>query len=92
MKDEVGPSVGAWLRSLCAAEFHLRARTGEPLRKIAEDYGFRHQTDFRAEYKRWYKVSPRDYLKEFRKANPGVKKIYHNERKARKEGDFFHRE
>jgi AraC-like DNA-binding protein len=73
VKDEAGPSVGQWLRSLRAAEFRFRVRIGETLRKLAEDFGFKHRTDFTVEFRRWYKVSPRDYFKDFQKANPGVK-------------------
>lgn len=71
VRDELCQSVGTWLRSLRAVEFRFRVRTGEPVHKLAEDYDFQHPTDFSAEFKRWYGASPRDYLKDFQKANPG---------------------
>jgi AraC-like DNA-binding protein len=71
VRDGLCQPVGTWLRSLRAVEFRFRVRTGEPIHKLAEDYDFQHPTDFSAEFKRWYQVTPRDYLKDFREANPG---------------------
>ena len=41
-------------RRMRAAEFRFQVRAGEPIRKLAEDYVFRHPTDFSAEFKHWY--------------------------------------
>jgi AraC-like DNA-binding protein len=71
VRDELGPSVGAWLRSLRAVEFRFRVREGEPVHKLAADYHFKHQTDFTVEFKRYYNVSPRRYQNDWRQANAG---------------------
>ena len=73
VRDELCQSAGVWLRSLRAVEMRFRVRTGEAAGKLAAGYGFQHPTDFTAEFRRWHKVSPRDYLKDVQKANPGVK-------------------
>jgi AraC-like DNA-binding protein len=72
VQEDVGRSAGYWLRSLRAVEFRLRVRTGETLKSLAHDYGFRHPTDFSEEFKRWYGVCPASYLQRWKEANPGA--------------------
>lgn len=61
VRDEIGHPVGYWLRSLRAVEFLHRIKTGESIRNLSQYYGYRHQTDFSAEFKRWHGVSPAVY-------------------------------
>ena len=60
--DEVGMSVGLWLRMQRAVDFRHRIKCGDSIKVLSHDYGFSHQGEFCVEFRRWYGLSPRAFL------------------------------
>jgi len=60
--DEVGMSVGLWLRMQRAVELRHRIKCGDSIKSLSYEYGFSHQGEFCVEFKRWYGLSPRAFL------------------------------
>jgi AraC-like DNA-binding protein len=60
--DSLGIPPGTWLRQQRAVAARHRLREGCPVKQIATELGFRHQGDFCVEFKRWYDLSPADFM------------------------------
>jgi AraC-like DNA-binding protein len=58
VEGSIGIPAGIWLRQQRAVESRHRLRAGSTVKELAAEYGFRHQWDFSAEFKRWHGVSP----------------------------------
>jgi AraC-like DNA-binding protein len=65
VKEDLGLSAGYWLRWLRAVEFRKRIVCGPSAKTLARDFGFKHYSDFSTEFKRWYGVCPREFVKRF---------------------------
>ena len=63
VREEFGQSAGRWLRSLRAVEMRQRIIAGGSIGTISREFGFRHQSDFRAEFWRWHQVNPTAFRK-----------------------------
>jgi AraC-like DNA-binding protein len=59
--QSLGIPPGRWLRMERAAAAMVRLRAGCKVKELAEEFGFRHQGDFSAEFKRWHGVLPSEY-------------------------------
>ncbi len=58
----LGIPPGTWLRQQRAVAARYRLLEGCPVKQIANELGFRHQGDFCVEFKRWYEISPADFI------------------------------
>jgi AraC-like DNA-binding protein len=65
--ESLGIPPGRWLRMERAAAAMVRLRTGCPVKELADEFGFRHQGDFAAEFKRWHGVLPSEYQAQVRR-------------------------
>ena len=67
VKDSLGISPGVWLRGERAVEMRQLLRAGWSIKKLSAHYGFKHQTDFCVEFKRWHEVPPSCFVADIRR-------------------------
>ncbi len=63
VNDSLGVSPGVWLRSERAVDARHRLAAGCSVKQLANIYGFKHQGDFSADFRRLHGINPTEHQK-----------------------------
>lgn len=66
VKESFGVSPGFWLRRERAVAIRHQLREGVRIKQLSTHYGFKNPSDFSAEFKRWYGITPSCFLSDAR--------------------------
>ncbi len=62
VKESFGVSPGFWLRRERAVAIRHQLREGVRIKQLSSHYGFKNPSDFSAEFRRWYGISPSSFV------------------------------